>query len=203
MIASQHGDARKESVMPAFEKFGAVADGPTVDATGTSVKSIIDGVLMRTVVSHVDYRGRVFELINIERDPEFWNDPVIASYVFTIRPGTLKGWGVHEHKDDRYNLISGETLTVLYDARFDSPTYQQIQEVSLTPQGVRQLLIPAGVWHLSVNVAPEETMIVNFPSEPYNYDAPDRLTLPWYSADIPVDVEKYFPRQQVRHSNSD
>ena len=184
--------------MTAFDKFGAIADGPTIDASGTSVRGTIDGVLTRTVISHVDHRGRVFELINIERDPEFWNDPVIASYVFTIRPGTLKGWGVHEHKDDRYNLISGETMTVLYDARFDSPTYQQVQEVSLSPQGIRQLLIPAGVWHLSVNVAPEETMLVNFPSQPYKYEAPDRLTMPWYSDSIPVDVEKHFPRQQLR-----
>jgi len=189
--------------MTAFEKFGAIADGPTIDSSGTSVKGTIDGVLMRSVVSHVDHRGRLFELINIERDPEFWNDPVIAGYVCTIRQGTLKGWGVHEHKDDRYNLISGETMTVLYDARFDSPTYQQVQEVSLTPQGIRQLLIPAGVWHLSVNVAPEETVIVNFPSQPYNYDAPDRLTMPWYSDSIPVDVEKYFPRQQLRRPSTD
>ena len=189
--------------MTEFERFGAVADGPTVDSSGVSLRGGIDGVLTRSVVSHVDHRGRVYELINIQRDPEFWNDPVIASYVFTIREGTIKGWGVHEHKEDRYNLISGETMTVLYDARFDSPTYQQVQEVSLSPQGIRQLLIPAGVWHLSVNVAPEETVLVNFPSQPYNYDAPDRLTLPWYSDNIPVDVEKYFPRQQLRRPRTD
>lgn len=189
--------------MTEFETFGAIADGPTVDSSGASLRGGIEGVLTRTVVSHVDHRGRVYELINIERDPEFWNDPVIASYVFTIREGTIKGWGVHSHKDDRYNLISGETMTILYDARFHSPTYQHVQEVSLSPQGIRQLLIPAGVWHLSVNVAPEETVLVNFPSQPYNYEAPDRLTMPWYSDSIPVDVEKYFPRQQLRRPSTD
>jgi dTDP-4-dehydrorhamnose 3,5-epimerase-like enzyme len=78
-----------------------------------------------------------------------------------------------------------------------------VQEVSLSPQGIRQLLIPAGVWHLSVNVALEETVLVNFPSQPYNYDAPDRLTMPWYSDSIPVDIEKYFPRQQLRRPSTD
>lgn len=189
--------------MSNFEMFGSKADGPTVDSSGKSVSSTIDGVLTRSVISYVDHRGRLFELINIERDPEMWAAPVIASYVFTIRPGTLKGWGVHEHKEDRYNLISGESLTVLYDARFDSPTYKQVQEVSLSPQGIRQLLIPAGVWHLSINVSPEETVLVNFPTQPYNYEAPDRLTLPWYSSEIPVDVENYFPRQQRRRQSPD
>jgi dTDP-4-dehydrorhamnose 3,5-epimerase len=184
--------------MSEFEAFGAIADGPTIDPMGRSVRSPIDGVLTRSVVSHVDHRGRVYELINIERDPEFWVDPVIASYVFTIRPGTMKGWGVHAHKDDRYNLITGEFMTILYDARFDSPTYQQIQEVSLSPEGIRQLLIPAGVWHININVAPEETMVVNFPTQPYRYGAPDRLTMPWYSENIPADIASYFPRQQLR-----
>lgn len=184
--------------MPKFDQFDAAADGPTVDPMGRSVRSPIDGVLTRSVVSHVDHRGRVFELINIERDPEFWNDPVIASYVFTVRPGTMKGWGVHAHKDDRYNLIAGELMTILYDARLDSPTYQHIQEVPLTPQGIRQLLIPAGVWHMNINVAAEETVLVNFPTQPYRYGAPDRLTMPWYSTNIPVDISSYFPRQQLR-----
>jgi dTDP-4-dehydrorhamnose 3,5-epimerase len=184
--------------MPEFNTFDAIADGPTIDPMGRSVRSPIDGVLTRSVVSHVDHRGRLFELINIERDPEFWADPVVASYVATIRPGTLKGWGVHAHKDDRYNLISGEIMTILYDARFDSPTYQQIQEVPLSPEGIRQLLIPAGVWHLSINIDPEESVLVNFPTQPYSYDAPDRLTMPWYSENIPADIASYFPRQQLR-----
>lgn len=189
--------------MSKFETFGATPDTPTVDSSGKSIRSTIEGVLTRSVTSHVDHRGRVFELINLKRDPEMWSDPIVASYVFSIREGTLKGWGVHSQKEDRYNLISGELMTVLYDARFDSPTYQMVQEVPMTPQGIRQLLIPAGVWHLSVNVAPEETVLVNFPSQPYNYDSPDRLTMPWYASEIPFDVRKYFPQQQQQFPNSD
>ena len=181
--------------MEFFDKFGSEADELTVTPDGTRVNRAIDGVKTIGPVTHVDHRGRVFEVINPVKDPEFWVDPVIASYVFTIRENTLKGWGVHEHKNDRYCLISGETMTVLFDARFESPTYGTVQEVPLTPNGIRQLLIPAGVWHCSINVAAEETILINFPTQPYRYEAPDRLTLPWQTDSIPVDISRYFPRQ--------
>jgi dTDP-4-dehydrorhamnose 3,5-epimerase len=35
---------------------------------------------------------------------------------------------------------------------------------------------------------------VNFPTEPYNHEAPDRLMLPWDTDELPVDVSKYLPR---------
>jgi dTDP-4-dehydrorhamnose 3,5-epimerase len=181
--------------MEFFDKFGAEADSLTITPDGQRVNAVIEGVQTIAPVAHVDHRGRLYEVINPVRDPEFWVDPVIASYVFTIRENTLKGWGVHEHKEDRYCLISGETMTVLFDARFESPTYGVVQEVPLTPSGIRQLLIPAGVWHCSINVAPAETMLINFPTKPYRYDAPDRLTLPWHTHNIPVDISRYFPRQ--------
>ncbi len=176
-----------------FDAFGADRDEETVTAAGEPVHATIDGVLTRRPTTHVDHRGRLFEIVN--NDPEFWAQPIVHSYCFTIRANTLKGWGVHQHKTDRYCLISGETLTLLYDGRRESPTYQLVQKVPLTPQGIRMLTIPTGVWHLSINVAPVETMLVNFPTLPYRYEAPDRLTLPWNSPDIPVDVADYFPRQ--------
>ena len=189
--------------MEFFDKFGSEADAVTITPDGKRVSPAIDGVITIGPVAHVDHRGRVFEVINPDKDPEFWADPVIASYVFTIRPNTLKGWGVHEHKNDRYCLISGETMTVLFDARFDSPTYGTVQEVPLTPSGIRQLLIPAGVWHCNINVAPEESMLINFPTEGYRYDAPDRLMLPWNTESIPVDISRYFPRQMMAMTVTD
>ncbi len=180
--------------MTSFEALGAAQDPPTVTRQGASLATGIDGVLTRTPVTHVDHRGRLFEVFN-GHDREFWTDPIVHSYVFTIRPNTLKGWGVHEHKSDRYCLIHGETMTVLYDARPESPTHGLVQEVPLSPQGTRMLLIPAGVWHLSVNVAPHETLLINFPTRPYDYESPDRLTLPWDTDKIPVDTRRYFPRQ--------
>lgn len=181
--------------MPEFDTLGATNDTPTTTDEGQPLRPLIDGVLIRSRTTHVDHRGRLFEVVNPAADPDFWAEPVVHSYVFTIRRDSLKGWGVHEEKADRYCLIHGETMTVLYDDRPGSPTRGMVQEVPLTAQGIQMVYIPPGVWHLSVNLAPHETLLLNCPTKPYVYSAPDRWTLPWDSERIPVDVRGYFPRQ--------
>lgn len=178
-----------------LDKTATVArrDSATVTEQGMSLQSVIEGVKTLEPVNHVDHRGRVFEVY--PGPTEFWVDPVVYCYTFTIRVGTTKGWGLHEHKDDRYTLITGEVLTVLCDARTDSPTHGLIQKVALSPQGTRQLLIPAGVWHLSINIGESEAHLINHPTAPYKHDNPDRLLLPWDSAHIDIDVAGLFPVQ--------
>ncbi len=168
-------------------------DVATVSPAGHSLAKVIDGVVTGAPVNHVDHRGRVFEIF--AGDSEYWRKPVVYCYAFTVRPGLTKGWGLHEHKDDRYTLISGEVLTVLYDARVDSPTHGLSQKVVLTPEGTRQLLIPTGVWHLNICLSTTEAFLINHPTEVYEHGAPDRLLLPWNSPDIPVDAGALFPTQ--------
>jgi dTDP-4-dehydrorhamnose 3,5-epimerase len=91
-------------------------------------------------------------------------------------------------------LISGECITILYDPRLDSPTYGMIQKVTLTPQGIRQLVIPTGVWHMNVNISTDETFLINHPTEVYHHEAPDRYLLNWNTKDIPFDVSSVFPK---------
>lgn len=184
--------------MEFFDSFDAVVDGPTVDETGApmpSVRTDIAGVLTRRLVNHPDHRGRLFEIVNLAKDPEFWAQPIVHCYQFSVRESQVKGWGVHAEKDDRYTLIDGEAVTVLFDARFDSPTYGMEQVVHLSRSAVQQVLIPAGVWHANVNVAPQETFLINFPTKPYRYEAPDRMLLPWNSDRIPVRLDQFFPKQ--------
>lgn len=169
-------------------------DTATVTASGSSLATSIDGVVTLSPVNHVDHRGRVFEVYNA-RDDLFWAKPVVFCYAFSVRPAQTKGWGLHEHKDDRYTLLSGEVLTVLYDARTDSPTHGTVQKVTLTGEAVRSVLIPAGVWHANVNLGTSEAFLVNHPTQPYVHSAPDRVLLPWDTDEIPVDLESFFPNQ--------
>lgn len=172
----------------------AARDQATVTTRGEALAPSLHGVMTDSPVNHVDHRGRVFEVIPDEQGG-FWADPVVYCYAFSVRAHQIKGWGLHEHKDDRYTLLTGEVLTLLYDARTDSPTHGGIQKVILTPQGVRQVLIPAGVWHLNINLTPAESMLINHPTRRYEHANPDRLLLPWDSPMIPVDVRGHLPRQ--------
>lgn len=174
----------------------AVQDEQTTTNDGAPIVKYLKGVVVRDPLIHNDHRGRLFEVYQGKAgDDGFWAKPVIYSYVFTVRPSQVKGWGLHQHKDDRYTLIVGEMLTVLYDARVNSPTHGSIQRVILSEQGARQLLIPTGVWHVNVNIGDKEAYLVNHPTDIYRHEQPDRLLLPWDSPAIPFNLSDVFPVQ--------
>jgi dTDP-4-dehydrorhamnose 3,5-epimerase len=164
-----------------------------VNSSGESISKVISGVKVFKPINHVDHRGRVFEIYPGQND--YWEEPVVYCYAFTIKVNTAKGWGLHEKKIDRYTLISGEALTVLYDARLDSPTHGLIQKVYLSGEGFRQLCIPKGIWHLTLNIGTEEVFLINHPTQVYKHENPDRLLLDWDTKEIPVDLEQFFPIQ--------
>jgi len=178
----------------------AIADVQTTNIDSTPIVSNIHGVEVRKPVVHPDHRGRVFEVWpGANGNDLFWEKPVVYCYMFSVRANQVKGWGLHQFKEDRYTLIKGEVLNVLFDARPESPTYGMTQQVVLSEQGNRSLKIPVGVWHCNVNLCGEESMLVNHPTKVYNHAAPDRLILPWNTPDIPVDISKFFPIQHMHH----
>src|SRR6266704_2043637 len=120
-------------------------DVQTVTPEGECVERLPAGVTFHDVVTHVDGRGSVVELYV----PRWgWHsDPLVFSYCFTVRPGMIKGWGLHKKHDDRYFILFGELETVLYDERSDSPTRGLVAKVVISEYRRRLLNIPAGVWH--------------------------------------------------------
>jgi dTDP-4-dehydrorhamnose 3,5-epimerase len=167
-------------------------DVQTVTADGESTLPAIDGVITHSPVVHLDHRGSLFEIYN--GDPAIWPEPVVYCYQASVFPGQIKGWSRHEVKTDRYSLAVGELLVLLHDGRADSGTAGITQRVVLSPRGDRQLVIPAGVWHLLINLGVEEAHVINFPTHPYHHDAPDRFLLDWDTDELPVDVRSYLPK---------
>ena len=167
-------------------------DIQTVTREGKPTVPGIEGVILRSPVTHVDHRGALHEIYN--GDPADWPDPAVYVYQTSVFPGQIKGWARHEVKVDRYALSSGELLVLLWDGREHSPTYGNQQRVMLTARGVRQLTIPVGVWHLLANIGDVETHVINLPTERYHHEKPDRILLPWDSDEIPVDVRSFLPK---------
>jgi dTDP-4-dehydrorhamnose 3,5-epimerase len=46
----------------------------------------------------------------------------VFAYCFTVRPGMIRGWGVHREHEDRYAILFGDMEVVLYDDRPESST---------------------------------------------------------------------------------
>ena len=102
-------------------------DGQMATPDGRLVRRLTEGVQIRPLPSHMDFRGSVCELF----DPRWgWHpDPLVFAYFFTIRPGVVKGWNLHREHEDRYALIQGEMELVLYDPRPDSSTCDEVSGI--------------------------------------------------------------------------
>ncbi|MGE3958192.1 MAG: dTDP-4-dehydrorhamnose 3,5-epimerase family protein [Vicinamibacterales bacterium] len=158
-------------------------DPATVTSAGEPLTRMVHGVTFRRAVTHVDERGTVCEMFD-----ERWSwhpDPLVFSYLFTLRPGMIKGWGMHKRHDDRYFLISGELLLVLYDGREDSPTHGLVSKLVLSEYDRRLVSIPSGVWHANQNIGEKDVLVVNFPTQPYDHEHPDKYRLPLDTDQIP------------------
>ncbi|WP_245409477.1 dTDP-4-dehydrorhamnose 3,5-epimerase family protein [Methyloceanibacter sp. wino2] len=161
----------------------AVKDSQMVTPQGASLGKRVHGVNFRDVPTHIDARGSVVEMF----DPR-WNwhpDPLVFAYSFTIKPGYAKGWNLHKHHEDRYFLLQGEMDLIFYDVRPDSPTLGQVQKITLSEKRRGLVNVPTHVWHADHNIGTHDCVVVNFPTQPYNHEDPDKYRLPLDSPLIP------------------
>ncbi|HVV70337.1 MAG TPA: dTDP-4-dehydrorhamnose 3,5-epimerase [Verrucomicrobiae bacterium] len=162
---------------------GDLKDAATVNAAGESVTPLPVGVSFRPAPTQFDDRGSVCELY----DPRWgWHpEPLVFAYMFTLRPGKVKGWGMHKLHEDRYLVLFGELEVVMYDTREDSPTRGMLAKVMLTEWNRRLMNIPAGVWHANHNPGSKDAVTINFPTQPYDHANPDKYRLPLDTDQIP------------------
>ncbi len=161
----------------------AKSDTATVSSKGEPLRRLTHGVSLRRLVTHTDYRGSVTELYDPRWD--FHPDPLVFSYVFTIRPGVVKGWNLHQRHEDRYALLQGEMELVLYDPRPDSPTFGEACTIALSEHERCLVNVPINVWHADRNIGSRDAVVLNYPTIAYDHANPDKLRLPLDTSLIP------------------
>ena len=138
---------------------------------------MIEGVEIKKLKFIKDERGRLAEIL---KSDEAFFQKFGQIYVTTALPGVVKGWHCHKKQYDNFFCIFGKMRVGLYDARPDSPTFKEIQEVIMSFEEPILLKIPPLVYHGFKCIAEAESAIINMPTELYNYrDA--------YDNDIPYD----------------
>jgi dTDP-4-dehydrorhamnose 3,5-epimerase len=160
-------------------------DDATVDEGGDRIATGIEGVRYSRLTPHVDHRGALTEIVNFDND--FWDEPIVYSYCFTVRPGRIKGWGMHLKQADRYFLCAGSVRVVLYDARTRSPTFGRFEQFHFTEDARGLLLIPPGIWHADQNWGDGDAVMANFPTVAYDRANPDKYRVDPHSQTIPFD----------------
>ncbi len=117
-------------------------------------------------------------------------DPLTFAYFFTVRPGSIKGWGLHRKHEDRYFVIFGEMEVVMYDDRPESTTRGAVSRVVLSEYQRQLMNIPAGIWHATHNIGSKDVVVVNFPTQPYDHENPDKYRLPLNTDLIPFKFDQ-------------
>ena len=145
---------------------------------------MIDGVKVRTLRHIPDERGYLMEMLRSD-----WEEyeKFGQVYITAVYPGVVKGWHYHRIQTDHFICVHGMAKVVLYDGREGSPTHGEVNEFFMGQQNPVLLKIPPGVMHGFKGISPEMTLIVNVPTELYNYDQPDEYRLPAHTDEIPYD----------------
>jgi len=134
-----------------------------------------------------DDRGRLMEILRSD-EPIF--EKFGQVYMTTAFPGVAKAWHYHKLQDDYFTCISGMMRLALYDSRGDSPTYKEVNDFTVSLDNPILVRIPKLVYHGFKCTSDKEAVVINVPTMPYNYKAPDEYRLDAFDNDIPYDWNK-------------
>lgn len=145
---------------------------------------MIDGVMLKELSLIPDERGFLMEIL---RSDDKLYERFGQCYVTAAYSGVVKAWHYHTKQTDHFCVIRGMAKVVLYDGREDSPTHGEINEFFLGDQRQALVKIPPGVFHGYKNIGADLCVLLNIPTELYNYDEPDEFRADPHDGRIPYD----------------
>jgi len=148
---------------------------------------MIDGVKLKDLKLIPDERGSLMEILR--SDDELFQS-FGQAYITSAYPGVVKAWHYHRKQTDHFCVVSGNAKIVLYDGREKSPTHGEINEFFLGEKRRALLAIPNGVFHGFKNIGTAECLILNIPTELYDYSNPDEFRVDPHCGEIPYDWER-------------
>ncbi len=147
---------------------------------------MIDGVKIKKLRVIPDERGRLMEVLRNDDDVFIKFGQV---YMTTVYPGVVKAWHFHRIQTDNVAVLKGMIKLALYDSRDKSPTKGEINEFFVGEHNCILIQIPKEVYHGWKCISESEALVINCPTEVYNYKTPDEYRLPYDSPEIPYSWE--------------
>jgi dTDP-4-dehydrorhamnose 3,5-epimerase len=103
----------------------------------------------------------------------------------TMRPGAVSAWHLHQRRIDALMVVTGMLRVVVYDARPDSPTQGELDELTLEHTKPMLVVLPTAVWHGVQVLGDEPACFMNLFDVPYEHDDPDEWRLPAETDEVP------------------
>ena len=131
-----------------------------------------------------DERGRLMEMLRAD-DELFIKFGQV--YMTTGYPGVVKAWHYHKKQWDHFVVVKGMMKVVLYDGRQGSSTFREINEFFMGDYNPILLQIPPFVHHGFKCISETEAIMINCPTEVYDYNNPDEYRIEPHRGEIPYD----------------
>lgn len=145
---------------------------------------MIEGVVTKQLKQAADERGWLTEVLRSDW-PEF--KKFGQAYVTAAYPQVVKAWHMHKKQTDNMACVKGMMKLVLYDDRENSKTKGEVDEFVIGERNLLLVQIPPRVWHGFKAVSDDYALLLNVPTEVYNYKEPDEHRLPPDTDKIPYD----------------
>lgn len=145
---------------------------------------MIEGVMIKKLKVIPDERGRLMEMLRSD-DSLFIKFGQI--YMTSTYPGAIKAWHYHNKQVDNIVAVKGMLKLVIYDPREDSKTKGEVSEFFIGEYNPVLIQVPNGLYHGWKCVSESEAIVINCPTEVYDYEEPDEFRLPYDSEEIPYD----------------
>jgi dTDP-4-dehydrorhamnose 3,5-epimerase len=135
----------------------------------------IDGVKVRALRVIPDERGWLMEILRADDEELFSKFGQV--YVSATYPGVVKAWHYHTRQIDNFVCIAGMVKLVLIDTRDGSPTRAAVNEFFIGARNPMLVQVPNLVYHGWKCIGDQPSLVVNVPTEPYDYTEPDEYRL--------------------------
>jgi dTDP-4-dehydrorhamnose 3,5-epimerase len=147
---------------------------------------LIDGVVVKELNQISDERGYVQECLRSD-----WSEfnKFGQAYITAAFPNVVKAWHMHKIQTDNLVCVFGNAKMVLCDKRVNSPTKNLINEFLFGDTNPILISIPPNIWHGFKAISVEKIIVLNCPTEVYNYSQPDEYRLPHDTDEIDYDWE--------------
>jgi dTDP-4-dehydrorhamnose 3,5-epimerase len=152
---------------------------------------MIQDIAVRNLQINADERGSLTEIWRSDWDFFSDGDEPAMSYVSVTYPGIIRAWHRHDRGQiDHFVVLSGKAKVGVYDDREESPTRGELGTFVIGEGKMNALRVPGDCWHGFKSVGDKRTVLINFPTNLYNYEDPDEERLPYDTDKIPFDWEE-------------
>ncbi len=133
---------------------------------------MVEGVTITPLKQILDERGKVMHMLRSDA-PFFSGFGEI--YFSIVYPGVIKGWHIHKKMILNYAVPVGSIKFVLYDARDNSPTRGEVQEIFMGSDNYVLVTVPPMIWNGFKGIGTVPALIANCASIPHDPEEINRL----------------------------